>query len=117
LAKFEDEWYRGSCVELAGDQHPTICFIDYGNITPVSIEDIRKIPKELACLPLYSTFCEIEGLPEDFTDLMPQLEEMFVVGQEIIVDEVKNVVSDSENIMDSVAVLKMKKIIESLKLQ
>jgi len=86
----EKSWYRGICMESVGDQHPTICFIDFGNITPVAVADIRKIPKELVQLPTHATTCRIKGLPADMKDILPRLESVFVAGEVIFVDSVEN---------------------------
>lgn len=60
MAKCDTEWYRGILMEAIGDGHPTMMFIDYGNINIVSNKNIRRMPKEFA-YPLYTLFCNIDG--------------------------------------------------------
>lgn len=56
----DNTWYRGHCIEVSGDGAPTILFLDYGNVTPVNIENIRKMPKEFA-FPCLTVGCFING--------------------------------------------------------
>uniref|UniRef100_A0A1A9VQV9 Tudor domain-containing protein 1 n=1 Tax=Glossina austeni TaxID=7395 RepID=A0A1A9VQV9_GLOAU len=62
IAKYsvDGKWYRGCCLELVGDGHPTIMFIDYGNIAYVGIDNIRPYPLQFT-FPIYTSDCEIEG--------------------------------------------------------
>lgn len=62
IARYSEDglWYRGLCLETVGDGFPSIHFIDYGNITTVPIEDIRKYPRQFT-FPIYTADCEIKG--------------------------------------------------------
>lgn len=62
IAKYEvdQKWYRGYCVEVAGDGYPTIIFLDYGNVSHVCIRDILPYPEQFN-YPVYTINCEIEG--------------------------------------------------------
>lgn len=46
LVNVDDTWHRGVCDEVVGDEYPTILFIDYGCCYPISIDKIRKMPKQ-----------------------------------------------------------------------
>lgn len=40
-------WYRTYCVEVLFDGFATMHFIDFGNMRPIEISDIRPIPEAL----------------------------------------------------------------------
>lgn len=63
LVKFDedDKWYRGLMAESVGDGHPSIIFIDFGNVALVNIKNIRRMPKEFA-FPIYTHLCFIHGI-------------------------------------------------------
>lgn len=42
-----DRWYRVECVEVITDGFATMHFVDFGNMRPIEITDIRKIPEAL----------------------------------------------------------------------
>ncbi|XP_070073522.1 protein vreteno isoform X2 [Drosophila takahashii] len=46
IAKYEGKWCRGLSLELVGDGYPSILFIDYGNIVPTHVSDIRAYPPQ-----------------------------------------------------------------------
>jgi len=46
IAKYEGKWCRGVSLELVGDGYPRILFIDYGNIVPTHVSDIRAYPPQ-----------------------------------------------------------------------
>lgn len=54
-------WYRVYCVEICSDGFATMQFIDYGNIKPIEILDIRPIPESLL-------FDYITVTPDCFSD-------------------------------------------------
>lgn len=62
IVKYNEDglWYRGRCLEVVGDGYPTILFIDYGNVSIVHIDDIRRYPTQFT-YPIYTADCEIEG--------------------------------------------------------
>lgn len=66
IAKYKEDglWYRGRCLEVVGDGYPTILFIDYGNISMVHIDDIRRYPTQFT-YPIYTSDCEILGNPNN----------------------------------------------------
>jgi hypothetical protein len=63
----------------------------------VAVADIRKIPKELVQLPVHATSCRIKGLPDDIREILPQLEQVFVAGEEIFVDAVESEGDNEQN--------------------
>ncbi|KAL9914643.1 protein vreteno-like [Glossina fuscipes] len=101
IAKYsvDGKWYRGCCLELVGDGHPTIMFIDYGNIAYVGINNIRPYPVQFT-FPIYTSDCEIEGLPEKCDEkLVKKLEEFIPNGTAIKCGQVKPYESDSFHIL------------------
>uniref|UniRef100_A0A1A9Z0L3 Tudor domain-containing protein 1 n=1 Tax=Glossina pallidipes TaxID=7398 RepID=A0A1A9Z0L3_GLOPL len=101
IAKYsvDDKWYRGCCLELVGDGHPSIMFIDYGNIAYVGIDNIRPYPLQFT-FPIYTSDCEIEGLPEKCDEkLVEKLEELIPNGTTINCAYVKPYESDSFHIV------------------
>ncbi|XP_055902211.1 protein vreteno-like isoform X4 [Eupeodes corollae] len=91
LAKYSEDnlWYRGRCIEVVGDGHPTILFFDYGNLSIVSVENIRKYPEEFT-FPIMTADCEISGLPSEIgDDLKNDLEELLEPGTKIICEKVE----------------------------
>ncbi|XP_065363950.1 protein vreteno [Calliphora vicina] len=76
-------WYRGVCLEAVGDGHPSIHFIDYGNITIVPIEDIRRYPRQFT-YPIYTADCEIKGLPHDCDDKLVAKLELLIPNNDVI---------------------------------
>ncbi|KAI8124289.1 Protein vreteno [Lucilia cuprina] len=76
-------WYRGICLEAVGDGHPSIHFIDYGNITIVPIENIRRYPRQFT-YPIYTADCEIKGLPEECDDKLIAKLEQIIPNNEVI---------------------------------
>lgn len=91
-----------------GDGYPSILFLDYGNIVPVHIQDIRPYPpefrfpvvtSELELIGKFSalnkafniiiTFSNPKGLPTNLSDKqLIRLEEYFGVGTFVECDEV-----------------------------
>ncbi|EDV54094.1 protein vreteno [Drosophila erecta] len=67
IAKYEGKWCRGLSVELIGDGYPSILFIDYGNIVPTHVTDIRPYPPQFA-FPIMTTQLDLIGVPEQPTD-------------------------------------------------
>lgn len=65
LARTDDNWNRGMCIELAGDGNPCILFIDDGSMLPIPIENIRKMPQQFAyrCV---TVDCIIDGKCTDW---------------------------------------------------
>ncbi|KAH8315990.1 hypothetical protein KR074_003940, partial [Drosophila pseudoananassae] len=60
VAKYQGKWCRGMTQELVGDGYPSILFLDYGNIQPVHIGDIRPYPPELK-FPIVTSELELIG--------------------------------------------------------
>lgn len=63
LAKYTDDqkWYRAYCVESGiGDGFITVIFCDYGNMSTIKIEDIKKFPRDMLT-PALSAPCIIKG--------------------------------------------------------
>lgn len=55
-------WYRGLCVETAGDQHPSILCVDFGFVSIINIENIVTISEKLLDVCCTQT-CEIANFP------------------------------------------------------
>ncbi|KAM8704903.1 hypothetical protein ACLKA7_009373 [Drosophila subpalustris] len=88
IAKYQDKWCRGLCMELVGDGHPSILFIDYGNIVPIHVNDIRPYPPQFT-FPILTTEYELIDLPADPSDeLLTRLEKQLAVGAVVNFDEV-----------------------------
>uniref|UniRef100_W8BLE9 Tudor domain-containing protein 1 n=1 Tax=Ceratitis capitata TaxID=7213 RepID=W8BLE9_CERCA len=86
--KLDGKWYRGRCLEIVGDGYPSIIFLDYGNISMIHVNDIRRYPAQFT-FPIYTSDCEIKGLPEQCeTKLVQKLEELIPNGSTIICDSV-----------------------------
>ncbi|XP_055853411.1 protein vreteno-like isoform X2 [Episyrphus balteatus] len=97
LAKYDEDnlWYRGRCIEVVGDGHPTILFFDYGNLCIVSVENIIKYPEEFT-FPIMTADCEISGLPEKIDDdLKNKLEEILDAGTTIMCENVQYIEEDN----------------------
>ncbi|KAH8313696.1 hypothetical protein KR067_010202, partial [Drosophila pandora] len=60
VAKYQGKWCRGVFQELVGDGYPSILFLDYGNIVPVHIRDIRPYPPEFR-FPVVTSELELIG--------------------------------------------------------
>ncbi|XP_061393740.1 protein vreteno [Musca vetustissima] len=91
IVKYNEDglWYRGRCLEVVGDGYPTILFIDYGNVSMVHIDDIRRYPTQFT-YPIYTADCEIQGLPESCNDeIVAKLEELIPHGSVIKCKNVK----------------------------
>ncbi|XP_032305803.1 protein vreteno isoform X2 [Drosophila ananassae] len=88
VAKYQGKWCRGVFQELVGDGYPSILFLDYGNIVPVHIQDIRPYPPEFR-FPVVTSELELIGLPTNLSDKqLIRLEEYFGVGTFVECDEV-----------------------------
>uniref|UniRef100_T1PJN9 Tudor domain protein n=1 Tax=Musca domestica TaxID=7370 RepID=T1PJN9_MUSDO len=91
IVKYNEDglWYRGRCLEVVGDGYPTILFIDYGNVSIVHIDDIRRYPTQFT-YPIYTADCEIEGLPESCNEeIVAKLEELIPHGSIVKCNRVK----------------------------
>ncbi|XP_017102094.2 protein vreteno [Drosophila bipectinata] len=88
VAKYKENWCRGMTQELVGDGYPSILFLDYGNIRPVHISEIRPYPAEFK-FPIVTSELELIGFPEEVTDEQAaRLEDYFGVGTLVNCDEV-----------------------------
>lgn len=99
LVKYEEDgvWYRAECIEVVGDGHPSVLFIDYGNVTLAKIENIRKFPKEFA-YPCFTSSCLIQGLPEELDDKAVQkLTELIPINEKLVLEKVVSVVESEIN--------------------
>lgn len=75
-------------MELVGDGHPSILFIDYGNIVPVHVDYIRPYPPQFT-FPILTTEYELIGLPtEPSEELLARLEKHLAIGTIVNFDEV-----------------------------
>ncbi|XP_030370179.1 protein vreteno isoform X2 [Scaptodrosophila lebanonensis] len=88
IAKYYGKWYRGKCVNLVGNGYPSILFIDYGHITPIHINSIRRYPPQFD-FPILTTEFDIVDQPNDLTDeMIARLKNHFLTGSIIEFDEV-----------------------------
>ncbi|SPP83003.1 protein vreteno isoform X1 [Drosophila guanche] len=88
IAKYKDKWCRGVSMELVGDGYPSILFVDYGNIVPIHVTDIRAYPEQLT-YPILTTEYDLIGLPEELTDAqVKSLEKHLQVGARVTCDEI-----------------------------
>ncbi|KAH8407928.1 hypothetical protein KR222_002502, partial [Zaprionus bogoriensis] len=88
IAKYQGKWCRGLCMELVGDGHPSILFIDYGNIVATPVQDIRPYPPQFT-FPMMTTEFELLGLPAAPSDeYFTRLEQQLAVGAIVNCDEV-----------------------------
>ncbi|XP_037912301.1 RING finger protein 17-like isoform X2 [Hermetia illucens] len=92
LVQYDDGcWYRAECIEVVGDQNPSVLFIDFGNLTTAHIDKIRKYPRDLI-LPCVTATCLLAGIPEEINKtLADRLKELIPVNDKIIVDKVEAV--------------------------
>ncbi|KAK2856524.1 hypothetical protein Q5P01_005259 [Channa striata] len=62
IALFSDDglWYRAEVIKKDVDDL-LVLFVDYGNVSKVSIEDVREIPPELVKTPPQAFLCKLEG--------------------------------------------------------
>ncbi|XP_076259996.1 uncharacterized protein LOC143196224 isoform X2 [Rhynchophorus ferrugineus] len=66
LAKHEHSWYRATVLERNPDGKSfEVLFVDYGNISTVQKEDVRKLPQEFAAIPILGISAYFEGIPKD----------------------------------------------------
>jgi endogenous inhibitor of DNA gyrase (YacG/DUF329 family) len=61
LVKCDESWLRASGLELSGDGQPTVVCIDIGNIMKVPVEEIRKMPRQLA-RPYVTRYCRVKNV-------------------------------------------------------
>ncbi|XP_023165277.2 protein vreteno [Drosophila hydei] len=88
IAKYQDKWCRGVCMELVGDGHPSILFIDYGNIAAIHVNDIRPYPPQFT-FPILTTEYDLLDMPVDITEeQLTRLEKHLAIGAIINCDEV-----------------------------
>ncbi|KAL7301892.1 hypothetical protein TKK_0005492 [Trichogramma kaykai] len=55
----DNQWYRGK-VSLCNPKCISVFFIDYGNFSKVTKEDLRELPDELKNLPPLAQFCSLK---------------------------------------------------------
>ncbi|EDW43246.1 protein vreteno [Drosophila sechellia] len=88
IAKYEGKWRRGLSVELIGDGYPSILFIDYGNIVPTHVTDIRPYPPQFI-YPIMTTQLDLIGVPEKPTDdQIKWLDKNYPIGTVITCNEI-----------------------------
>ncbi|XP_022231590.2 protein vreteno [Drosophila obscura] len=94
IAKYMGKWCRGVSLELVGDGYPSILFLDYGNIVPIHVTDIRAYPEQLT-YPILTTEYDLIGLTEELTDAqVKRFEQRLEVGARVTFDEI---VKNKEN--------------------
>ncbi|KAG1659857.1 Tudor domain-containing protein 1 [Nymphon striatum] len=54
FAKFEGDWYRGNVISITDEGTYMVQYIDFGNVSEVEIENIRRMPRKFAKLPKFS---------------------------------------------------------------
>ncbi|XP_033164247.1 protein vreteno [Drosophila mauritiana] len=88
IAKYDGKWRRGLSVELIGDGYPSILFIDYGNIVPTHVTDIRPYPPQFI-YPIMTTQLDLIGVPEKPTDgQIKWLDNNYPIGTVITCSEI-----------------------------
>ncbi|XP_017052803.1 protein vreteno [Drosophila ficusphila] len=88
IAKYEGKWCRGLSLELIGDGYPSILFIDYGNIVPTHVSDIRRYPPQFI-FPIMTAELDLVGLPEELTvGQIKYLEDYFPIGANVTCSEI-----------------------------
>ncbi|XP_022233893.2 protein vreteno-like isoform X2 [Drosophila obscura] len=88
MAKYMGKWNRGVLMELVGDGYPSILFLDYGNIVPIHVTDIRAYPPQFTH-PVLTTEYVLLGLPENLSDAQVQrLETRLALGAIVTCDEI-----------------------------
>ncbi|XP_076613051.1 tudor domain-containing 6 [Chaetodon auriga] len=62
IALFSDDhlWYRAEIINKNGEEL-SVFFVDYGNMSQVSVTDVRKMPADLMKPPPQAFLCEFEG--------------------------------------------------------
>ncbi|XP_036673121.3 protein vreteno [Drosophila suzukii] len=95
IAKYEGKWCRGVSLELVGDGYPRILFIDYGNIVPTHVSDIRAYPPQFI-FPVMTVELSVIGLPDELTpDQINRLEQYFPLGAAVTCNEI--IYSEKDN--------------------
>ncbi|XP_052835379.1 protein vreteno [Drosophila gunungcola] len=88
IAKYEGKWCRGLFLETVGDGYPSILFIDYGNIVPTHVSDIRPYPPQFT-FPIMTTELDLIGWPGELTDeQIKRLEQFLAVGSTVSCSEI-----------------------------
>ncbi|KAH8243461.1 hypothetical protein KR032_007517, partial [Drosophila birchii] len=88
VAKYNGKWCRGLSMELVGDGYPSILFLDYGNIVPIHVSDIRPYPPQFK-FPVLTTELDLIGCPEKPTDeQVRRLEQHLLVGSTVTCSEI-----------------------------
>uniref|UniRef100_A0A6P4E8Z2 Protein vreteno n=1 Tax=Drosophila rhopaloa TaxID=1041015 RepID=A0A6P4E8Z2_DRORH len=88
IAKYEGKWCRGLCLEMVGDGYPSILFIDYGNIVPTHVSDIRPYPPQFN-YPIMTTELDLIDLPGKLTDeQIKRIEQFLAVGTTVNCNEI-----------------------------
>lgn len=62
VALFSDDrlWYRAEIINKVGEEL-SVFFVDYGNMSQVSVTDVREMPTDLMKTPPQAFLCELEG--------------------------------------------------------
>nr|XP_046229723.1 tudor domain-containing 6 isoform X2 [Scatophagus argus] len=62
VALFSDNhlWYRAEVISK-DENKVSVLFVDYGNISQVSVTDVREMPADLMEIPPQAFLCELEG--------------------------------------------------------
>ncbi|XP_033125046.1 tudor domain-containing protein 1-like [Anneissia japonica] len=62
IAKFNDGcWYRAEVFDISSSCL-SVKFVDYGNIDPVRVEDVRKIREPYSKIPIVAVPCALSGI-------------------------------------------------------
>ncbi|XP_052125381.1 uncharacterized protein LOC113209947 [Frankliniella occidentalis] len=62
LAKFEGTWYRGVIEEIQRSKSLLIRYVDFGNKSVLTRNDVRSIPDDLLKLPELSVHCSLTDI-------------------------------------------------------
>ncbi|KAL9913837.1 protein vreteno-like [Glossina fuscipes fuscipes] len=108
IAKYnvDGEWYRGCWLGLYGTGEAYIIFIDYNRIERVEVDNIRPYPLQFT-YPIYTSDCEIRGLPERCSEmLVEKLKELIPNGTILKCDDVKSYEVDKFHIISLPYIIK-----------
>ncbi|KAK0162423.1 hypothetical protein PV327_006200 [Microctonus hyperodae] len=74
IARFEDGWYRGCCVKSSSTPNTAeIYFLDFGNVSQVVHDDIRKMPEDFLKPAALGCVCSVLDLVPSTTVSSPEL--------------------------------------------
>ncbi|KAL3289090.1 hypothetical protein HHI36_003532 [Cryptolaemus montrouzieri] len=107
LARFEGGWFRGAVLDKLSDGRINIVFVEYGNLTEVTKEDVRRFPPELCKIPMMGIMCCMD-FPD--TDVVKKRLEELLKTENIY--EINFISFDSENLIYKVEIPKINDVLK-----